>query len=468
MYPSVSGPLAATLFSDDFAGIDSRYTILQEVDVAALGVWHDTIQPRWMTLSTNSLREGQSITFRNFTWENRGNLTAPNPTFQIVLSDTPSLTPPLTVIDSWNELEVRPHDYTTLQRTSAIPPMPDCAVKYAGLFIPSDASWNERHEENNLVVFKNGSSAPAPLTINLALDPLEPNDIFAQATPLPASPYNVDLTIDQDSERDVMTFTLNATRWVYLTINYSYTAGDIDLYLYDQSQGLIASSTIGIGFNEIRQRLDPGTYFVEVMGSGAGSCNHYNFNYFNFECFYNFECDPGSTTFCQSRTCENLTCVPVVPRPCDDGDACTRDICMQDHGGYCLFAPDPSLDPDGDGVCASLDCAPGDSQAWAAPAEASALSLAADEQTLTWDELAGQAGPGVVYDLLRGTLVPGSGAPTGGDICVAGIGASLIEEAENPHPGQTFWYLVRGRNACGTGTFGAASGGTERPVAPCE
>jgi hypothetical protein len=33
--------------------------------------------------------------------------------------------------------------------------------------------------------------------------------------------------------------------------------------------------------------------------------------------------------------------------------------------------------------------------------------------------------------------------------------------------GSGFWYLVRGRNACGTGTYGLESTGRERIVAAC-
>jgi hypothetical protein len=36
-----------------------------------------------------------------------------------------------------------------------------------------------------------------------------------------------------------------------------------------------------------------------------------------------------------------------------------------------------------------------------------------------------------------------------------------------PDPGHAFWYLYRGRNSCGTGSYGFATSGTERIGAFC-
>jgi len=50
--------------------------------------------------------------------------------------------------------------------------------------------------------------------------------------------------------------------------------------------------------------------------------------------------------------------------------------------------------------------------------------------------------------------------------------ASGIDEASTDQPGVPeastgYWYLVRGRNACGSGTYGHASDGSERQTAVC-
>nr|MBP7149238.1 hypothetical protein [Acidobacteriota bacterium] len=45
--------------------------------------------------------------------------------------------------------------------------------------------------------------------------------------------------------------------------------------------------------------------------------------------------------------------------------------------------------------------------------------------------------------------------------------AAFGTDGELPAAGHGFWYLYRGRNSCGTGTYGFATGGAERIGAPC-
>jgi hypothetical protein len=76
---------------------------------------------------------------------------------------------------------------------------------------------------------------------------------------------------------------------------------------------------------------------------------------------------------------------------------------------------------------------------------------------MTWNTAAG-AGPGTVHDLLRGPesgLPVGSGAP---ETCLeSGLAAATTVDSALPPSGQVFWYLVRGSNACGKGTYGWAA-----------
>ena len=55
---------------------------------------------------------------------------------------------------------------------------------------------------------------------------------------------------------------------------------------------------------------------------------------------------------------------------------------------------------------------------------------------------------------------------------VGGVDAEWTDPAavdrSIPAPGRGFWYVYRGRNACGTGTYGSASNGTERTSAVCD
>src|SRR5439155_810420 len=82
--------------------------------------------------------------------------------------------------------------------------------------------------------------------------------------------------------------------------------------------------------------------------------------------------------------------------------------------------------------------------------------------TLVWDA-AGSAGPGTVYDVARGLaseLPVGSGAS---ETCLApGIAAATTTDTNTPAVGASFWYLVRVRSNCGTGSYGVASDGTPR------
>ena len=101
------------------------------------------------------------------------------------------------------------------------------------------------------------------------------------------------------------------------------------------------------------------------------------------------------------------------------------------------------------------------------PAEVAHLRFDADRVTLRWDSASG-AGPGTVHDVLRGlvTQLPvGSGA---GDICLAsGVANEFTSDAAAPGGSSAFWYLVRGRNACGIGTYGFRTGGMERTSTTC-
>ena len=125
-------------------------------------------------------------------------------------------------------------------------------------------------------------------------------------------------------------------------------------------------------------------------------------------------------------------------------------------------------DQDGDGVVDEADCAPLDGAAFGLPTEVAAVRFPTDAQTLAWDSAAPAAGYGTIHDLLRGDLrqLPvGSGAA---ETCVAGgLKDPAATDGVWPAPGEGAWYLVRGRNACGTGTYGWQSGGAARESSAC-
>jgi len=121
-----------------------------------------------------------------------------------------------------------------------------------------------------------------------------------------------------------------------------------------------------------------------------------------------------------------------------------------------------AADFDHDGVGNCTDCAPTDPTAHTFPAEILQFRITAIPNQLRWNQL-----PLGAYDVVRGEIpsLPIGPAET---VCVANSQTPfLLTDATEPVEGVGFYYLVRGQNACGTGTFGTGSGGLERPADAC-
>jgi N-acetylneuraminic acid mutarotase len=131
-----------------------------------------------------------------------------------------------------------------------------------------------------------------------------------------------------------------------------------------------------------------------------------------------------------------------------------------DTGGTYVVGPP---DADADGIADACDCAASDAGATAVPTEATVLRIASDKTALTW--YASTGGSGTVHDVVRGTLATFP-VGSGGESCLAsGLAEARLDDPATPASGG-WWYLVRGRNACGSGTYGNATGGT-RVTATC-
>jgi hypothetical protein len=152
---------------------------------------------------------------------------------------------------------------------------------------------------------------------------------------------------------------------------------------------------------------------------------------------------------------------PGYPHTDGMGDAC--DNCPS------VDNPDQA-DVDHDGWGDACDCAPTDAGSYAPLTEvAGVLAAGANGTMVSWEGQAAQVGPGVRYDFASGLLSDFSG-PLGlaGAICLAGdLTAATYTDGRIPSVGDGFHYLVRSRNACGVGTYGQRSDGTERMMTAC-
>lgn len=140
------------------------------------------------------------------------------------------------------------------------------------------------------------------------------------------------------------------------------------------------------------------------------------------------------------------------------GDACDN----------CALVPNDQANGDGDARGDACDCAPADTTVFAAPQEIRNLGYPSGGSILAWESDAPNSGSSTVYQVLQGVAGQypvGSGA---GETCLApSLSETLLGGLPTPPAGAGYYHLVRGRNACGTGTWGLASSGAERSSAAC-
>jgi N-acetylneuraminic acid mutarotase len=132
-------------------------------------------------------------------------------------------------------------------------------------------------------------------------------------------------------------------------------------------------------------------------------------------------------------------------------------------GRYVVDNPDTDLD----GVADVCDCAVLNPGAFSVPGEIVGVRFDSDKTTLRWSSAAPAAGDAIVHDVLRGVT---GGFPVGSspsEICLSSGKPSSKQDQLVPPAGSGFWYLVRGKNTCGTGTYGFSTEGTERSSTAC-
>jgi hypothetical protein len=151
--------------------------------------------------------------------------------------------------------------------------------------------------------------------------------------------------------------------------------------------------------------------------------------------------------------------------PCEDGDACTLgDTCA---AGACGTPRDVDGDAHGDAACGGDDCDDADPQVWSPPSQVSGVVVVSTSPvTFAWDSQQNK-GPGTLHDLVGGSRLSGSSMNFLTAECLyTGSGATFTDVRPNPAPGTVYWYLVRGRNSCGTGTYGSPQRDSEIQACP--
>ena len=176
---------------------------------------------------------------------------------------------------------------------------------------------------------------------------------------------------------------------------------------------------------------------------------------------------PGATEICNALDddCDG-TADNSAPALCNDGDACTDDVC----NGVAGCSHPLNSAPCDDGVqCTNNDACNAGTCAGVVgpPPEIRGVSAVGhDVTTLGWTGFGG----GTTYDLMTSTLADLRIQATSGASCLADNvpGASYIDPQPNPVPGGGYYYLMRAQNVCGDGGYGFDSNDVERtPLAPC-
>jgi hypothetical protein len=152
-----------------------------------------------------------------------------------------------------------------------------------------------------------------------------------------------------------------------------------------------------------------------------------------------------------------------------DGDG-SGDVCSVDSDGdgwadpldNCPIVANPEqTNGDGDIRGDLCDCAPQDATVYSVPVEVELLLLAGDSgggQMLGWTGQSAESGSGTVFDVATGTLslLQQQAGFSGASCILQDSTATNYADARLPAIGDGYYYLVRGDNACGAGSYGVS------------
>jgi hypothetical protein len=150
---------------------------------------------------------------------------------------------------------------------------------------------------------------------------------------------------------------------------------------------------------------------------------------------------------------------------CSDGNVCTDDNCSPATG--CFNTNNVASCEDGDPCTAGDVCGGGSCQTGTtitAPPEAQSVTASSDKVTFNWTA----ALYATSYDVVRGLTSGLAVGPGGGDeVCFNNLAGTTLLDSSVPASGNAFWYLARGDNACGAGSYGLRSNGSPRLTTTC-
>jgi len=155
----------------------------------------------------------------------------------------------------------------------------------------------------------------------------------------------------------------------------------------------------------------------------------------------------------------------LFPDDCDDLDPFVNpaqtEIPYNGKDEDCNTAT-PDNDLDGDGFGNQTDCDDVDPFVYRIPGEVSSLRVSRTGATaqVTWTSQASNAGPATVYDVVTGRRSELRGdAGFGQASCLGSVSIATIEDPRvDPMDGDGYYYLARGENGCGVGTYGSSAG----------
>jgi Lactonase, 7-bladed beta-propeller len=196
----------------------------------------------------------------------------------------------------------------------------------------------------------------------------------------------------------------------------------------------------------------------------AGTCNPATGTCSNPAAGNGTACNDGNVCTL-GDSCNSGSCQPGIGAlNCNDSNPCTDDSCDPVTG--CAYAANTAACDDGndctsDDICGGGICA---GTTITAPPEVQNVVPSSDKSTYSWSA----ATFATQYDVVRGSTGALPGGPGDGDeVCFDNLAGPSLTDATVPAANTGFWYLSRGKNACGIGTFGTRSNGSARTTTTC-